>query len=202
MDGKLEEPAGSHYFACVSEAGSRFLETVHSRRVTDFANSHQVINNACASIALLNATLNIRDPNVQLGDELSNLQSFSEGQWRHRLPAIARTRTLTCMLPTGLDPETRGWTLTNSEKLREGQFPCGTKSALARGCCAPVHSTDMQRACSDRGLTSQAPLQCTTRSRGPILSTWKTTGQTTRLRTRTTSSRTCLSATSCTSSTA
>ncbi|GAA5863671.1 hypothetical protein JCM3774_001209 [Rhodotorula dairenensis] len=73
MDGKLEEPAGSHYFA------------------------HQVINNACASIALLNATLNIRDPNVQLGDELSNLQSFSEG----------------------LDPETRGWTLTNSEKLRE-----------------------------------------------------------------------------------
>lgn len=41
--------------------------------------SHQVINNACASIALLNATLNIHDPNVQLGEELSNLQAFSDG---------------------------------------------------------------------------------------------------------------------------
>ncbi|GAA6003822.1 hypothetical protein JCM10207_006424 [Rhodosporidiobolus poonsookiae] len=73
MDGKLEEPEGPHYFA------------------------HQVINNACASIALLNAVLNIHDPNVQLGQELSNLQAFSEG----------------------LDAETRGWTLSNSEKLRE-----------------------------------------------------------------------------------
>ncbi|BGP26553.1 ubiquitin carboxyl-terminal hydrolase L5 [Rhodotorula toruloides] len=73
MDGKMEEPAGPHYFA------------------------HQVINNACASIALLNATLNIRDPDVQLGEELSNLQLFSEE----------------------LDPETRGWTISNSEKIRE-----------------------------------------------------------------------------------
>ncbi|GAA6000734.1 ubiquitin carboxyl-terminal hydrolase [Rhodotorula paludigena] len=73
MDGKLEEPEGPHYFA------------------------HQVINNACASIALLNATLNIRSPDVQLGEELGNLQAFSEG----------------------LDPETRGWTISNSEKIRE-----------------------------------------------------------------------------------
>ncbi|GAA5908154.1 hypothetical protein JCM5296_000519 [Sporobolomyces johnsonii] len=73
MDGKPQEPEGPHYFA------------------------HQVINNACASIALLNATLNIKDPNVELGEELSNLQAFSEG----------------------LDPETRGWTISNSEKIRE-----------------------------------------------------------------------------------
>ncbi|GAA6031537.1 hypothetical protein JCM8097_006507 [Rhodosporidiobolus ruineniae] len=73
MDGKLEEPEGPHYFA------------------------HQVINNACASIALLNAVLNIQDPNVQLGEELSNLQAFSDG----------------------LDAETRGWTISNSEKIRE-----------------------------------------------------------------------------------
>ncbi|GAA5889218.1 hypothetical protein JCM6882_000678 [Rhodosporidiobolus microsporus] len=73
MDGKLEEPEGPHYFA------------------------HQVINNACASIALLNAVLNIHDPNVQLGQELSNLQAFSDG----------------------LDAETRGWTISNSEKIRE-----------------------------------------------------------------------------------
>jgi hypothetical protein len=56
MDGKLEEPVGSHYFA------------------------HQVINNACASIALLNAVMNIQDPNVQLGEELSNLREFSDGK--------------------------------------------------------------------------------------------------------------------------
>ncbi|BGP42169.1 hypothetical protein JCM10449v2_006174 [Rhodotorula kratochvilovae] len=73
MDGKLEEPAQPHYFA------------------------HQVINNACASIALLNAALNIRTPDVELGEELGNLQAFSEG----------------------LDPETRGWTISNSEKIRE-----------------------------------------------------------------------------------
>lgn len=41
---------------------------------------HQVINNACASIALLNATLNIKDPQVELGEELTNLQAFSEGE--------------------------------------------------------------------------------------------------------------------------
>ncbi|GAA5969478.1 hypothetical protein JCM11641_008129 [Rhodosporidiobolus odoratus] len=78
MDGELKEPDGSFYFA------------------------HQVINNACASIALLNAVLNIQDPKVQLGEELSNLQAFSDG----------------------LDAETRGWTISNSEKIREGKPAC------------------------------------------------------------------------------
>ncbi|GAA5992938.1 hypothetical protein JCM5350_007811 [Sporobolomyces pararoseus] len=73
MDGAFVEPDGNHYFA------------------------HQVINNACASIALLNATLNIQNPNVELGEELTNLQSFS----------------------TGLDPQTRGEIITNSQKIRE-----------------------------------------------------------------------------------
>ncbi|GAA6025491.1 hypothetical protein JCM11491_002837, partial [Sporobolomyces phaffii] len=73
MDGTFVDPAPGHYFA------------------------HQVINNACASIALLNATLNIRDPNVELGEELTNLQAFSEG----------------------LDPQTRGEIITNSQKIRE-----------------------------------------------------------------------------------
>lgn len=41
--------------------------------------SHQVINNACASIAILNATLNIQDPDVELGEELENLRAFSDG---------------------------------------------------------------------------------------------------------------------------
>lgn len=73
MDGTFAEPPGDHYFA------------------------HQVINNACASIALLNATLNIQDSNVELGEELTNLQAFS----------------------AGLDPQTRGEIITNSQKIRE-----------------------------------------------------------------------------------
>ncbi|BGP57014.1 hypothetical protein JCM8202v2_004650 [Rhodotorula sphaerocarpa] len=91
MDGTFAEPTGPHYFA------------------------HQVINNACASIALLNATLNIQDPEVRLGDELANLKAFSEG----------------------LDPETRGWTLSNSEKLRE------VHNSFARS--DPFHLEDHQR---------------------------------------------------------
>lgn len=57
---------------------------------------HQVINNACASIALLNATLNIKDPNVELGEELTNLQAFSDGELPSSLPfTISRARSLT-----------------------------------------------------------------------------------------------------------
>lgn len=50
-----------------------------TRELTSPCDSHQVINNACASIAILNATFNIQDPNVKLGEELENLRSFSEG---------------------------------------------------------------------------------------------------------------------------
>lgn len=57
--------------------------------------AHQVINNACATIALLNSVLNI--PGVELGSELVGLKEFS----------------------SELDYETRGHVLTNSEKLRE-----------------------------------------------------------------------------------
>ncbi|KAM0751694.1 hypothetical protein T439DRAFT_300694 [Meredithblackwellia eburnea MCA 4105] len=71
-DGKQETPEVQHYFA------------------------HQVINNACASIAILNAALNIEDPDVKLGEELENLKAFSDG----------------------LDPETKGWTISNSERIR------------------------------------------------------------------------------------
>lgn len=69
-----ETPAQPHYFA------------------------HQVIQNACASIALLNAVLNIPDlARDRLGATLSELKEFS----------------------APLDPETRGWTLAGSDKLRE-----------------------------------------------------------------------------------
>jgi hypothetical protein len=52
-----------------------------------------------ASIAILNATLNISAPGVSLGDELDNVKSFS----------------------TGLDPRTTGEIVTNSHKIRYGQ---------------------------------------------------------------------------------
>lgn len=58
--------------------------------------SQQVINNACATIAILNATLNIHNNNVQLGHQLDNIREFS--------------------LP--LDSESRGWIIANSNQLR------------------------------------------------------------------------------------
>lgn len=53
---------------------------------------------AQASIAILNATLNIDAPGVSLGDELDNVKAFS----------------------TGLDPRTTGEIVTNSDKIRQG----------------------------------------------------------------------------------
>ncbi|KAK4704083.1 hypothetical protein P7C70_g2128, partial [Phenoliferia sp. Uapishka_3] len=92
-DGTFETPDGPHYFA------------------------HQVINNACASIAILNATMNIRDPNVQLGEELENLKAFSDGGLAGCRVGVRATDLYVSR--AGLDPETRGWTISNSEKIRE-----------------------------------------------------------------------------------
>ena len=52
-----------------------------------------------ASIAILNATLNIAAAGVTLGDELENVKSFSNG----------------------LDPRTTGEIVTNSDKIRQGK---------------------------------------------------------------------------------
>lgn len=80
--------------------------------------AHQVITNACGSMALLNCVLNVDDPNVELGDELSNLKTFSEG-----MPCPPSWSSYLCsLLDAGLDPESRGWTLSSSEKIRSGQF--------------------------------------------------------------------------------
>jgi ubiquitin carboxyl-terminal hydrolase L5 len=65
------------------------------------------INNACATLALANAVLNIESPDVDIGQELSNLKAFS----------------------ADLDPDTRGHVISNSEKLREGT---STRPALGR----------------------------------------------------------------------
>ncbi len=52
-----------------------------------------------ASIAILNATLNIAAPGISLGDELDNVKAFS----------------------TGLDPRTTGEIVTNSDRIRHGK---------------------------------------------------------------------------------
>lgn len=63
---------------------------------TDFYFAHQVINNACATLALLNAVMNISG--VKLGNNLDTLKEFS----------------------LALDPSSRGWALGESEQIREG----------------------------------------------------------------------------------
>ena len=72
--------------------------------------AHQVINNACATLAILNAVLNVNvgagspaqpqgDSNeVKLGGELDTLREFS----------------------MALDPTSRGWVIGQSERIREG----------------------------------------------------------------------------------
>jgi len=93
MDGKLEEPAQPHYFACVRSSRP---PPCHAPALNLLLrNSHQVINNACASIALINATLNIRSPDVELGEELTNLQAFSEGASRFYCALALTSRLLT-----------------------------------------------------------------------------------------------------------
>lgn len=71
----------------------------------NFYFAHQVINNACATMAILNAVLNISPApgqSVELGNELESLRNFS----------------------TALDPPSRGWAVSNSEKIREGAWCC------------------------------------------------------------------------------
>lgn len=87
------------------------IESMDGKLVTPedpaFFFAQQTITNACASMALLNAVLNVHDPDVELGEELNNLKAFSEG----------------------LDPESKGWTISNSEKIRAGE--CSLAPLLA-----------------------------------------------------------------------
>lgn len=69
--------------------------------------AHQVVQNACASLAVLNALLNI--PGLMAGAQLEDLRSFT----------------------TGMDPQTRGMAIVSSEFLREAHNALSPPSAIS-----------------------------------------------------------------------
>ncbi|CAI2324191.1 unnamed protein product [Caenorhabditis sp. 36 PRJEB53466] len=59
--------------------------------------AQQVIQNACATQALINLLMNIEDPNIKIGDLMSQYKDFAKD----------------------MDPATRGLCLSNSDEIRE-----------------------------------------------------------------------------------
>ncbi|KAK1225290.1 hypothetical protein PQX77_011809 [Marasmius sp. AFHP31] len=76
---------------------------------TDFAGffAHQVVNNACATLAVLNALGNT--PSLKSGQQLEDLMNFT----------------------TGMDPDTRGIAITSSDWLREAHNSLSPPSAIS-----------------------------------------------------------------------
>jgi ubiquitin carboxyl-terminal hydrolase L5 len=69
--------------------------------------AHQVVNNACATLAVLNAIGNI--PSLPTGPNLTELISFT----------------------TGMDPQTRGMVITSADWLREAHNSLSPPSAIS-----------------------------------------------------------------------
>lgn len=69
--------------------------------------AHQVVNNACATLAVMNAIGNI--PGLPMGSQLSDLVNFT----------------------TGMDPQTRGMAITSSDWLREAHNSLSPPSAIS-----------------------------------------------------------------------
>jgi len=69
--------------------------------------AHQVVNNACATLAVLNALGNI--PSLKFGVQLSDLMQFT----------------------TGMDPQTRGLVVTSADWLREMHNALSPPSAFS-----------------------------------------------------------------------
>lgn len=81
--------------------------------------AHQVVNNACATLAVLNALGNI--PSLETGPQLAELNSFT----------------------TGMDPQTRGLVITSADWLREAHNSLSPPSAISlEGLGLPRKSED------------------------------------------------------------
>ena len=95
----------------------KWLPTSHDETVpqsggeydADFAGffAHQVVNNACATLAVLNALGNI--PSLTAGPELTDLMNFT----------------------VGMDPQTRGLVITSSDWLREAHNALSPPHAIS-----------------------------------------------------------------------
>ena len=68
--------------------------------------AHQVVNNACATLAVLNAIGNI--PDLKMGTELTDLVAFT----------------------SGMDPQTRGMAITSADWLREAHNALSPPSSI------------------------------------------------------------------------
>ncbi|KAI0633291.1 ubiquitin-specific protease [Trametes polyzona] len=81
--------------------------------------AHQVVNNACATLAVMNAIGNI--PGLQMGPQLAELLSFT----------------------AGMDPQTSGMAITSSDWLREAHNALSPPSAISlEGLDLPKTSED------------------------------------------------------------
>lgn len=69
--------------------------------------AHQVVNNACATLAVLNALGNV--PTLAMGSQLRELMNFT----------------------TGMDPQTRGMVITSADWLREAHNSLSPPSAIS-----------------------------------------------------------------------
>ncbi|THG96179.1 hypothetical protein EW026_g5608 [Hermanssonia centrifuga] len=69
--------------------------------------AHQVVNNACATLAVMNAIGNV--PGLPMGTELTDLINFT----------------------TGMDPQTRGMAITSSDWLREAHNALSPPSSIS-----------------------------------------------------------------------
>lgn len=69
--------------------------------------AHQVVNNACATLAVLNALGNI--PSLPMGPQLQEMMNFT----------------------TGMDPQTRGLVITSADWLREAHNALSPPSAIS-----------------------------------------------------------------------
>ncbi|OBZ67119.1 Ubiquitin carboxyl-terminal hydrolase 2 [Grifola frondosa] len=69
--------------------------------------AHQVVNNACATLAVMNAIGNI--PGLRMGPQLTELMSFT----------------------TGMDPQTSGMAITSADWLREAHNALSPPSAIS-----------------------------------------------------------------------
>lgn len=96
-------------------------DLTHGQYDPDFPGffAHQVVNNACATLAVMNAIGNI--PGLPMGTQLTDLINFT----------------------TGMDPQTRGMVITSADWLREAHNALSPPSAISLdGLGLPKHQED------------------------------------------------------------